>query len=265
MNQDGLGLVHFADAGPALERTAPRCSDRDQESYVTVRSRSINPVLLVVFGGAVIVVLMVAALHPPGPRSEPAPSAGGRSTGPTCPDRTPDENTGRDPADDPTTCWLMPIDPGPAAATSRPDRPTKDAAVQPVRPAASTSARTRGPSADPSDADPTGNDPDDPADPETATVSCPDVEHHLPAVPAAARSEVTANLAELRQQIDDADDRLADLDANPVDDPNFVQNTILGPLKDRRVATLDRITIAIGRSGTAPSNLAARAPCTLNG
>jgi hypothetical protein len=96
-------------------------------------------------------------------------------------------------------------------------------------------------------------------------VACPDVKSKLPAIPAAARSEVTANLAELQQQITEADARLADLAVHPVDDPNFVQNTVLGPLKDRRIATLDRITIAIGRETTPPLNLAALAPCTLDG
>jgi hypothetical protein len=50
-----------------------------------------------------------------------------------------------------------------------------------------------------------------------------------------------------------------------VDDPNFVQNTVLGPLRDNRVATIDRIAIAIGRYGTRPSNLGDLAPCRLSG
>ncbi len=97
----------------------------------------------------------------------------------------------------------------------------------------------------------------------TPTVSCPSVKDRLPAVPAAAAAEVDRNLAELVQQISEADTRLAELAARPVGDPNFVQNTILGPLRDRRIATLDRIAIAIGRVTTAPTNLAQLAPCTL--
>jgi hypothetical protein len=76
-------------------------------------------------------------------------------------------------------------------------------------------------------------------------------------------AEVDRNLAELVQQIGEANTRLAELAARPVGDPNFIQNTILGPLRDRRIATLDRIAIAIGRVTTAPTNLAQLAPCTL--
>jgi hypothetical protein len=97
------------------------------------------------------------------------------------------------------------------------------------------------------------------------TVNCPSVEPRLPAVPVAAAAEVNQNLALLKQQIADADARLAELAAAPVNDPNFIQNTVLGPLRDNRIATLDRIAIAIGRYGTRPSNLDELAPCTLNG
>jgi hypothetical protein len=96
-------------------------------------------------------------------------------------------------------------------------------------------------------------------------VQCPSVKDHLPAVPSAAAAEVDQNLAELKQQIAEADAGIAELIKHPVDDPNFVQNTILGPLRDRRIATLDRITIAIGRVTTAPTGLAELAPCTFEG
>jgi hypothetical protein len=43
-----------------------------------------------------------------------------------------------------------------------------------------------------------------------------------------------------------------------------VQNAILGPLKDKRVSTIDRIAISIGRKGTKPQGLQALAACTLN-
>src|SRR6185295_9807236 len=46
--------------------------------------------------------------------------------------------------------------------------------------------------------------------------------------------------------------------------PNFIQNAILGPLKDKRVATIDRIAIAIGRTAAKPTNLGGLATCTLN-
>lgn len=104
----------------------------------------------------------------------------------------------------------------------------------------------------------TGEEADDDGVP---TVSCPAVASRLGNVPDAAADEVDQNLAELQQQIAEANASLALLAANPVSDPNFVENTILGPLRNRRIATLDRITIAIGRVTTPPSNLAALAPC----
>lgn len=109
-----------------------------------------------------------------------------------------------------------------------------------------------------------GDEPEGDGD-RTPTVSCPTVASRLRDVPRAAEAEVDRNLAELERQIDEADARLADLAAHPVDDPNFAQNTILRPLRDRRIATIDRITIAISRVTTPPSNLATLAPCTLSG
>ncbi|WP_317442334.1 hypothetical protein [Streptomyces collinus] len=93
-------------------------------------------------------------------------------------------------------------------------------------------------------------------------ISCPDVASRLPAVPASAKAEVDRNLALLQTQIQEADTRLK----NTVGQggPNFVNNAILGPLKDKRVSTIDRIAIAIGRKGTKPAGLDALAPCALN-
>ncbi|MFJ5969035.1 hypothetical protein [Streptomyces sp. NPDC093060] len=98
------------------------------------------------------------------------------------------------------------------------------------------------------------------ADP--GTITCPDVKSKLPAIPASARAEVDRNLTLLQTQIQEADTRLK----NTVGQggPNFVNNAILGPLKDKRVSTIDRIAIAIGRKGTKPTGLDALAPCTLN-
>ncbi|MFF5026542.1 hypothetical protein ACFY2J_20345 [Streptomyces collinus] len=98
------------------------------------------------------------------------------------------------------------------------------------------------------------------ADP--GTISCPDVASGLPAVPASAKAEVDRNLALLQTQIQEANTRLK----NTVGQggPNFVNNAILGPLKDKRVSTIDRIAIAIGRKGTKPAGLDALAPCALN-
>src|SRR5919108_160875 len=94
------------------------------------------------------------------------------------------------------------------------------------------------------------------------TITCPDVKSKLPAVPASAKAEVDRNLALLNTQIQEANQRLQ----NTVGQggPNFVNNAILGPLKDKRVSTIDRIAIAIGRKGTKPTGLDSLAACTLN-
>ncbi|MEU6508049.1 hypothetical protein [Streptomyces sp. NPDC046942] len=93
------------------------------------------------------------------------------------------------------------------------------------------------------------------------TISCPDVASKLPAVPASAQAEVTRNLTLLQTQIQEANTRLQ----NTVGQggPNFVNNAILGPLKDKRISTIDRIAIAIGRKGTKPTGLDSLAACTL--
>jgi hypothetical protein len=98
------------------------------------------------------------------------------------------------------------------------------------------------------------------ADP--GTITCPDVKSQLPAVPASAQAEVDRNLTLLDTQIAEADKRLVDTVGQG--GANFVQNAILGPLKDKRVSTIDRIAIAIGRQGTKPTGLDSLAACTLN-
>ncbi|MEW1869432.1 hypothetical protein AB0420_15060 [Streptomyces caelestis] len=94
------------------------------------------------------------------------------------------------------------------------------------------------------------------------TVSCPQVAPELPAVPASARAEVERNLGDLDQQIAEANKRLVDTVGQG--GPNFVQNAILGPLEDKRVAAINRIATAIGRTAERPSGLDALAPCTLD-
>ncbi|MFE5189079.1 hypothetical protein, partial [Streptomyces sp. NPDC056628] len=94
------------------------------------------------------------------------------------------------------------------------------------------------------------------------TITCPDVTGKLPAIPASARAEVDRNLTLLQTQITEADQRLADTVGQG--GPDFVQNAILGPLKDKRVATLDRIALSIGRTAAKPQGLEAFATCTLN-
>lgn len=94
------------------------------------------------------------------------------------------------------------------------------------------------------------------------TVLCPSVQDKLPAIPAAAQAEVTRNLALLDTQITEADQRLVSTQGQG--GPNFVNNAILGPLKDKRVSTIDRIATAIGRHATKPAGLDALAPCALS-
>lgn len=94
------------------------------------------------------------------------------------------------------------------------------------------------------------------------TITCPDVASQLPAIPATAQAEVDRNLALLQTQINEANKRLVDTVGQG--GANFVQNAILGPLKDKRVSTIDRIAISIGRKGTKPQGLQALAACTLN-
>jgi hypothetical protein len=92
-------------------------------------------------------------------------------------------------------------------------------------------------------------------------ITCPDVASKLPNVPDSAMAEVNRNLELLDTQIDEANKRLVDTKGQG--GPNFVQNAILGPLKDKRVATIDRMAIAIGRTTAKPQGLDALAPCTL--
>ena len=63
-------------------------------------------------------------------------------------------------------------------------------------------------------------------------MNCPAVAGKLGAVPAQAQAEIQRNLALLNTQIAEANKRLR----HPVGQggANFIQNAILGPLKDKR-------------------------------
>ncbi|MFB9683763.1 hypothetical protein [Amycolatopsis plumensis] len=91
-------------------------------------------------------------------------------------------------------------------------------------------------------------------------ISCPDVASKLPAIPAQAQAEVQRNLELLNTQINEANNRLQTTVGQG--GPNFVQNAILGPLEDKRVATINRIATAIGRTAAKPQGLDALAPCS---
>ena len=93
------------------------------------------------------------------------------------------------------------------------------------------------------------------------TIVCPPVADKLPAIPAQAQDEVTRNLQQLDTQVAEANNRL--VTSQGQGGPNFVNNAILGPLKDKRAATIDRIAIAIGRHAARPTGLDGLAACTL--
>ena len=93
------------------------------------------------------------------------------------------------------------------------------------------------------------------------TVNCPDV-NGLPAIPAQAQAEVARNLELLNTQIAEANKRL--VSSQGEGGPAFIQNAFLGPLEDKRVATLNRIETAIGRNAARPEGLERFAPCSLN-
>ncbi|WP_314174434.1 DUF1996 domain-containing protein [Streptomyces winkii] len=93
------------------------------------------------------------------------------------------------------------------------------------------------------------------------TVDCPSVQDRLQGVPAKAKDEVDRELAQLKTQIAEANSRLAS--ARGEGGPEFPRNAVLEPLKDKRTATLERISIAIGRVADRPEGLGALAPCAL--
>jgi hypothetical protein len=96
----------------------------------------------------------------------------------------------------------------------------------------------------------------------TPTVNCPTVRDKLPGIPAPALVEVNQQLALLDKQIADANQRL--VTTQGVRDPNFIDNAILGPLRGKRVAAIDRMAIAISRVAARPNGLDALAPCSLS-
>ncbi|KES07342.1 hypothetical protein BU52_10070 [Streptomyces toyocaensis] len=95
-----------------------------------------------------------------------------------------------------------------------------------------------------------------------ATISCPDVGQKLTRVPRNARKGVARELASLDRQITEAYARLAETRQAQAGDARYVDNAILGPLRSKRTATLDRIGININRAGgKAPRDLGRFAPC----
>ncbi|MFB0619990.1 DUF1996 domain-containing protein [Streptomyces sp. AGS-58] len=98
---------------------------------------------------------------------------------------------------------------------------------------------------------------------QVATISCPDVGQKLTNVPNAARQGVATELADLDKQITEAYARLASTRNAQTRDTSFVQNAIVGPLKEKRAATIDRIRIDIQRvGGSFDDTLRQLAACT---
>lgn len=132
-----------------------------------------------------------------------------------------------------------------------------DAAPPAAEPAAPPAEEAEEPAAPPA-----GEEAEEPAAPAAGAISCPDVAGRLPAIPAQAQAEVNRNLALLNTQIAEANRRLeTSVGQGGV---NFVQNAILGPLEDKRFATINRIATAIGRNAARPAGLDALAPCALS-
>ncbi|MDX3849519.1 DUF1996 domain-containing protein [Streptomyces sp. AK02-01A] len=96
-----------------------------------------------------------------------------------------------------------------------------------------------------------------------STIDCPDVANEVTDVPEPARPEVDRELAAIDSQITDAYRQFADQKARIEQDPALAYNAILDPLKEKRLAGLDRIAVAISRVAERPQGLEALAPCTL--
>ncbi|MGW2559165.1 DUF1996 domain-containing protein [Streptomyces sp. NPDC001514] len=97
-----------------------------------------------------------------------------------------------------------------------------------------------------------------------STIKCPEVANGLPEVPEGARPEVDRELATMDSQITEAYERFVDEQEQIARDPQFAENAVLGPLKSKRTASIERIVIAISRvTGERPQGLESMAPCTL--
>jgi hypothetical protein len=107
-----------------------------------------------------------------------------------------------------------------------------------------------------------GGDAGDDAAAGVPTVNCPGVNVTV-SVPATAQAEVVRNLELLNTQISEANNRLRTSVGQG--GPAFIQNAILGPLADKRFATINRIETAIGRRATKPNlNAEGLSDCSLN-
>ncbi|MFD9746576.1 DUF1996 domain-containing protein [[Kitasatospora] papulosa] len=97
-----------------------------------------------------------------------------------------------------------------------------------------------------------------------STIDCPDAGLALPDVPDRARPEVDRELAAMDTQITDAYRQFADRRERIARDPDLAGNAVLGPLRAKRTASLDRIGTAVERvAGNRPQGLDGLAGCGL--
>ncbi|MGW3016728.1 DUF1996 domain-containing protein [Streptomyces longwoodensis] len=95
------------------------------------------------------------------------------------------------------------------------------------------------------------------------TLDCPDVGSELTTVPDDARTEVDKELALLDQQIAAAYRQLQDNAQAVRQDDSFADNAVMNPLTEKRSATIERIAVAVDRTGDRPQGLDDLAECTL--
>ncbi|MFJ6729941.1 DUF1996 domain-containing protein [Streptomyces sp. NPDC091281] len=97
----------------------------------------------------------------------------------------------------------------------------------------------------------------------SVTIDCPDVGSRLTDVPEAAAEQVDKELAQLDAQIAEAYQRLQGSAEAVRQDLNFADNAVMNPLKEKRAATIERISIAIDNAGDRPEGLGDLAACSL--
>jgi hypothetical protein len=93
------------------------------------------------------------------------------------------------------------------------------------------------------------------------TVSCPSVADKVQNVPAAKKAQVDRNLALLEEFTADANNRLAA--ARGQGGQNFIDTSIMAPLKTNRTAIINEIKAAMGDAAAKQANLDPLVTCTL--
>ncbi|MFF5025223.1 DUF1996 domain-containing protein [Streptomyces collinus] len=96
-----------------------------------------------------------------------------------------------------------------------------------------------------------------------ATIDCPDIGTRLTDVPDGARDEVDRQLAELDRQTAAAYQQLQASAQAVGQGPGSADDSIMNPLKEKRAATIERISAAIDQVGDRPEGLESLAACTL--